>query len=152
MNWPLAGELLLTAYAYVQRGWCQKGPARNARGGFVLFPELDEDNEAVAWSVIGALMRACRDHGVSWQRANEVQRDKEGNITSASPIFLALDCVREAAGLSNRRPMLHAIGDWQDSLEDSPVHGTAREQFMRIMSRAVEPFRAQRLFTAAGGR
>lgn len=149
MNWRGVGRLLLDVRDMVRRGWCNHGPAKSATGSFVLDPASPH---AVAWSPTGALMVAAKRYHLDWERANEHTRDGRGNVTSGSSIFYALDAIREAAALSSRGPVLKAIADWNDGLEDDG-DGTAAEKCLRILNRAVEPFEADaQLARAAGGR
>jgi len=139
MNWQGVGKLLIVTRDHVARGWCNRGPAKSASGSVVLDPT---SLAAVAWSPIGGLMVAAQKYRQPWERVTD-----EGSALSG-----AVDCIREAAGLSNRGAPLKLVADWNDALEDT-ADGTAAEQCLRILNRAVEPFEADaHLARAAGDR
>ena len=104
---PLVGEILASARATLERGWCQRAPATTGAGAYVPV----EHPFAARWSPIGALQLACSSRSLSWE-----------SKTARAALRLVRDAIATCwKGLDERERrvadqagLCNAIADWND--------------------------------------
>jgi hypothetical protein len=127
----LLGHVLETLQT---RGWCQRSPARNAGGDFV----WPDDPAAVAFSPVGAMMRAAHAFGLPFL---------------AEECTVALNAIRELGAPGYGLPHC-ALADWNDaelSGEAFKRFASKREEVLHVVTRAHARFVERDQFAQAIG-